>query len=411
MAGERIKKDLLIAGILTAVTVAVLPPLLLKIPVLWFICPGIGGILLIGILFLNRVIVGISAVLLIAGLVVTQIFQPVPLSADQGSALDALGYFINGEVHHLRLEYDEAIDAYDRAERAGLSHPWMRYQKFRAYASSNRPGHYQKAFENIFNLMYDAPHTFSQELLYPDYGKAAMDVEEIELGLQAFTNSIRLNYSPGFCYYNLGLYHKNNGRLSDADSLIKAAHKMGYDKSECSRQLAEISNIQKAYDSSEFYYIRALRENYEDAKVYNGYGVFLAKLRRLDEAVEVFEKGDVVAKSIGFNRNPVVHTQILINLAYVYAEKGQTDRALITFARIPAELPANPLFITAFENWADLYLKLGDRRKAYGKLKDALRAAEMVGDTGSAYRIRIRMRAFMDTPSSLRLSDAKRRQK
>jgi len=385
------KTVLIIAAIIAALIVTVLPPLLLGIGLLWFLCPVVGILLFIGIFMINRSLIMTSGALFLVALVVGLIGQPSRLTPEEKQKLDMAGYFMQGEVHHLRLEYPEALAAYKNSERLGLNHPWVTFQRSRIQSFVNQQ---DEAFDAIFFLMQNPYGNLPMNVLYPDYAVTALRAGEDELGVRLFEESILMNFSPAAGYSQLGTFYRMRGKPKKAQEAISAAYKLGFEQSECSRRLAEIASIQGDFVKAEELFKRSIHENMENTSTYNSYGEMLARLKRYAEAEDILKKGKTIAETAYLKYNPVVHTEILTNLAYVLAEQGRQADALIVFQELVQEIPLNPLFVLALENWADLYLKMNQPQKAYYKFQDALRAAQMTGDSTGFYRIQRRMQMF-----------------
>ncbi|MBN2380928.1 tetratricopeptide repeat protein [candidate division WOR-3 bacterium] len=401
MARGKLKPGFLITGGIIGLIIAVVLPLLLGGSWFWILCPILGVLLFTGVLFANRWLLTAAACLLVVGLVVIGLWTRVPVSNKESEDLKAVGSFINAEVQHLRMEYEKSLESYTLAIRLGLYHPWIEFQRARTYGYLGQEG---EAFEGLFYMMKAPSKDFPLELLYSDYAVAAFNIGENDVGVRALNESINLNFRPASSYFKLGTFYKSQGKLLEADSAFQKAYRLGYEKSECSCKLAEIAFDLKEYGEAERLYKRAIREDLENTSAYNSFGMRLALQGRFSEAEDILKKGELIMLTAELKYDPILHTEILTNLAYVLAEKGDYEEAFQTYERIATEIPRgpdvkNPFVIFAYENWADLYLRLNQPALAYAKMKDAATVALTMNDTLNYYRIQRRLRAFSE-PSS-----------
>lgn len=153
MTRSRISAGLIVAAVLAAAALAVLPPLLLGIGTLWFIAPSPAGLLAAAAILLRKnSLLMVAAILAVLAVSIVGVLHPMRLFPSQERKLTATGYFLKGQIFALQGDYTQALAAYEHSERAGLEHPWVAVQ--RAYCH-NFLGRSENAYEIFARLMRD----------------------------------------------------------------------------------------------------------------------------------------------------------------------------------------------------------------------------------------------------------------
>lgn len=348
MKRSRISAGLIVAAVLAAATVALLPPLVLGIGILWFIAPPLGLLAAAAILLRKNSLLMVAAILAVLAVSIVGVLHPMRLSPSQERKLTATGYFLKGQIFAIQGDYARALAAYEHSERAGLEHPWVAVQ--RAYCH-NFLGRSENAYEIFARLMKDtllAP----LEVVHLNYALSAMKSGNYKQGERAFWQALSYNFQPGYCYYQLGVCYRLSNDQIKAEEMMTNAHRLGYDRSQCSSILGAIAESRRDYARAEEFYRRALRENPENLTVYVKLGSLLYREGRVSDARETLLEGVRISEWIPLNFR--VYAMLLNNLGFVYAEEGQLAKAIPAFKQA---IRVDPAFMDSYDNLAHLYIE------------------------------------------------------
>jgi len=257
MTRSRISAGLIVAAVLAAAALAVLPPLLLGIGTLWFIAPPLGLLAAAAILLRKNSLLMVAAILAVLAVSIVGVLHPMRLFPSQERKLTATGYFLKGQIFALQGDYTQALAAYEHSERAGLEHPWVAVQ--RAYCH-NFLGRSENAYEIFARLMRDTLLA-TLDVVHINYALSAMKSGNYKQGEQAFWQALSYNFQPGYCYYQLGVYYRLRNDPTKAEEMMTNAHRLAYNRSQCSSILGSIAESRRDYARAEEFYHRALREN------------------------------------------------------------------------------------------------------------------------------------------------------
>ncbi len=348
MKRSRISAGLIVAAVLAAATVALLPPLVLGIGILWFIAPPLGLLAAAAILLRKNSLLMVAAILAVLAVSIVGVLHPMRLSPSQERKLTATGYFLKGQIFAIQGDYARALAAYEHSERAGLEHPWVAVQ--RAYCH-NFLGRSENAYEIFARLMRDTL-LGSLDVVHLNYALSAMKSGNYKQGERAFWQALSYNFQPGYCYYQLGVCYRLSNDQIKAEEMMTNAHRLGYDRSQCSSILGAIAESRRDYARAEEFYRRALRENPENLTVYVKLGSLLYREGRVSDARETLLEGVRISEWIPLNFR--VYAMLLNNLGFVYAEEGQLAKAIPAFKQA---IRVDPAFMDSYDNLAHLYIE------------------------------------------------------
>ncbi len=348
MKGLRISAGLIAAAVLSAATVALLPPLLLGIGTLWFITPPLGLFAAAAILLRKNALLMVATILVVLAVSIAGVLHPMRLSPSQERKLTATGYFLKGQTFFLRGDYSQALSSYTESEKAGFRHPWVAFQRAYCY---NFLGRSQNAYEIFARLMRDTL-LGSLETVHINYALSALKSGNYKQGEQAFWQALSYNFQPGYCYYQLGVYYRVSNNQTKAEEMMRKAHRLCYERSETSSILGSIAESRMDYVRAEEFYRRALRENPENIAVHVKLGSLLFRLGRLSDAKQVLLEGVRISEWIPINFR--VYAMLLNNLGFVYAEEGQLAKAIPAFKQA---IRVDPTFMDSYDNLAYLYIE------------------------------------------------------
>jgi len=353
-----------IAVVVGAVLMALLPPLLLAMPALWFIAPPLAVVLVLAVFFKSRWLLVLSGLFVVLALPIAGFFQTMKTSPRQEQEFAVLADFLQAEIYYTRQDYNQALAFYQKAARAGLDVPWVTYQRARCHALL---GQDQTAFE-IFSRMRQHPEEFPLKATHVDYALTAMKSRHYEIGERAFKEALAYNFKPGYCYYQLGIYYRVTGNQVQAAEMMTRAYGLGYERSETSSLLGGIAESRKDYARAEEYYRRAQRENQENISVYVKLGSFLYRQGRLKEAEEILKTGARMAEWM-LPESSRMYAMILNNLGFVYNAEGYFDKAVLSFKQA---IRADPTFTDSYDNLSYLYEQRGQISAAIMVMETAL---------------------------------------
>lgn len=348
MKRSRISAGLIVAAVLAAAALAVLPPLLLGIRTLWFIAPPIGFLAAAAILLRKNSLLMVAAILAVLAVSIVGFWQPMRLSPSQERRLKATAYFLKGQTLALQGDYAQGLTAYEHSERAGLEHPWVAVQRAYCYNFLGRSGN---AYEIFARLMRDTL-LGSLEVVHINHALSAMKSGNYKQGEEAFWQALSYNYQPGYCYYQLGIYYRLSNDQAKAEEMMTNAHRLGYDRSQCSSILGTIAESRRDYARAEEFYRRALRENPENVTVNVKLGSLFYREGRVNDAREVLLEGVRTFEWIPLNLR--VYAMLLNNLGFIYAEEEQLAKAIPAFKQA---IRVDPTFMDSYDNLAHLYIE------------------------------------------------------
>jgi len=364
MKGLRISAGLIVAAVLSAATLALLPPLLLGIGTLWFITPPLGLFAAAAILLRKNALLMVATSLVVLAIGIVGFWYPMRLSPSQERKLTATGYFLKGQTFFLRGDYSQALTSYTESEKAGFRHPWVAFQRAYCY---NFLGRSQNAYGIFARLMRDtllAP----LEVVHLNYALSAMKSGNYKQGERAFWQALNYNFQPGYCYYQLGVYYRVSNNQTKAEEMMTNAHRLAYNRSQCSSILGSIAESRRDYARAEEFYHRALRENPENIAVHVKLGSLLFRLGRVSDAKQVLLEGVRVFEWAPFDLRS--YAMLLNNLGFVYAEEGQLAKAIPAFKQA---IRVDPAFMDSYDNLAHLYIKNNRFSDAVVVLRAALK--------------------------------------
>lgn len=364
MNGLRISAGLIVAAVLSAAALALLPPLLLGIGTLWFITPPLGLFAAAAILLRKNALLMVAASLVVLAIGIVGFWYPMRLSPSQERKLTATGYFLKGQTFFLRGDYSQALTSYTESEKAGLRHPWVAFQRAYCY---NFLGRSQNAYE-IFALLMRDTLLAPLEVVHLNYALSAMKSGNYKQGERAFWQALSYNLQPGYCYYQLGVYYRVSNNQTKAEEMMTNAHRLAYNRSQCSSILGSIAEYRRDYVRAEEFYHRALRENPENIAVHVKLGSLLFRLGRVSDAKQVLLEGVRVFEWVPFDLRS--YAMLLNNLGFVYAEEGQLAKAIPAFKQA---IRVDPAFMDSYDNLAHLYIKNNRFSDAVVVLRAALK--------------------------------------
>ncbi len=348
MKGLRISAGLIVAAVLSAAALAVLPPLLLGIGTLWFITPPLGLFAAAAILLRKNALLMVATILAVLAVSIAGVLHPMRLSPFQERKLTATGYFLKGQTFFLRGDYSQALSSYTESEKAGFRHPWVAFQRAYCY---NFLGRSQNAYEIFARLMRDTL-LGSLETVHINYALSALKSGNYKQGEQAFWQALNYNLQPGYCYYQLGIYYRLRNDQIKAEEMMRKAHRLCYERSETSSILGSIAESRMDYVRAEEFYRRSLRESPENLTVYVKLGSLLFRRGRLSDAKQVLLEGVRISEWIPINFR--VYAMLLNNLGFVYAEEGQLAKAIPAFKQA---IRVDPAFMDSYDNLAYIYIE------------------------------------------------------
>ncbi|TKJ42763.1 hypothetical protein CEE36_06680 [candidate division TA06 bacterium B3_TA06] len=348
MKGLRISAGLIVAAVLSAATVALLPPLLLGIGTLWFITPPLGLFAAAAILLRKNALLMVATILVVLAVSIMGFWHPVRFSPRQERQLKATGYFLKGQTFFLRGDYSQALTSYTESEKAGFRHPWVAFQRAYCY---NFLGRSQNAYE-IFALLMKDTLLAPLEVVHLNYALSAMKSGNYKQGEQAFWQALSYNLQPGYCYYQLGVYYRVSNNQTKAEEMMTNAHRLAYNRSQCSSILGSIAESRRDYARAEEFYHRALRENPENIAVHVKLGSLLFREGRVSDAKQVLLEGVRISEWIPINFR--IYAMLLNNLGFVYAEEGQLAKAVPAFKQA---IRVDSAFMDSYDNLAHLYIE------------------------------------------------------
>jgi tetratricopeptide (TPR) repeat protein len=363
MKAPRVSVGLIVAAVLSAAVLAVLPPLLLGIRILWFITPVLGVLAGAAILLKKNYLLMVAAILALLAVSIVGFWYPMRFSSSQDQKLAATGYFLKGQLLSLRGEYAQALSCFEESERLGLDHPWVAVRRAYCY---DLLGRNQEAYETFALLRQDELLT-PLEVIRISYALSAMKSGNYMQGEQAFWQALSYNQQPGYCYYQLGVYYRVSNNQAKAEEMMTNAHRLAYNRSQCSSILGSIAESRGYPDSAAFFYRRALSENPENIAVHVKLGSLLFRMGRASEAKEVLLEGVRV-----FERAPLdlrSYAMLLNNLGFVYAEEGELVKAVTAFKQA---IRVDPTFMDSYDNLAHLYINNNRISEAVIVLRAAL---------------------------------------
>lgn len=347
MKDPRVSASLIVAAVLSAAILAVLPPLLLGIRILWFITPVLGVLAATAILLRKNSLLMVAAILTVLAVCIAGFRYPMRFSPSQERELTAAGQFLKGQLLSLRGEYAQALPCFEESERLGLDHPWVAVQRAYCYDILGRN---QNAYETFVHLMRDTLLA-SLEVIRINYALSAMKSGNYKQGEQAFWQALSYNHQPGYCYYQLGIYYRLSNNQAKAEEMMTNAHRLAYDRSQSSSVLGSIAESRMDYARAEEFYRRALRENPENITVHVKLGSLLYRQGRVSDAREVLLEGVRTSEWIPLSLR--VYAMLLNNLGFVYAEEGQLAKAIPAFKQA---IRVDPTFMDSYDNLAHLYI-------------------------------------------------------
>ncbi len=348
MKRSRISAGLIVAAVLSAAALAVLPPLLLGIGTLWFITPSLGLLAAAAILLRKNSLLMVATILAVLAVSIAGVLHPMRLSPSQERKLTATGYFLKGQTFFLRGDYSQALSSYTESEKAGFRHPWVAFQRAYCY---NFLGRSQNAYEIFARLMRDTL-LGSLETVHINYALSALKSGNYKQGEQAFWQALNYNLQPGYCYYQLGIYYRLRNDQIKAEEMMRKAHRLCYERSETSSILGSIAESRMDYVRAEEFYRRSLRESPENLTVYVKLGSLLFRRGRLSDAKQVLLEGVRISEWIPINFR--VYAMLLNNLGFVYAEEGQLAKAIPAFKQA---IRVDPTFMDSYDNLAYIYIE------------------------------------------------------
>lgn len=364
MKGLRISAGLIVAAVLSAATVALLPPLLLGIGTLWFITPPLGLFAAAAILLRKNALLMVATILVVLAIGIVGFWYPMRLSPSQERKLTATGYFLKGQTFFLRGDYSQALTSYTESEKAGFRHPWVAFQRAYCY---NFLGRSQNAYEIFARLMRDTL-LGSLETVHINYALSALKSGNYKQGEQAFWQALNYNLQPGYCYYQLGIYYRLRNDQIKAEGMMRKAHRLCYERSQSSSILGSIAESRMDYVRAEEFYRRSLRESPENLTVYAKLGSLLFRRGRVSDAKQVLLEGVRVFEWVPFDLRS--YAMLLNNLGFVYAEEGQLAKAIPAFKQA---IRVDPAFMDSYDNLAHLYIKNNRFSDAVVVLRAALK--------------------------------------
>jgi tetratricopeptide (TPR) repeat protein len=354
MKRSRISAGLIVAAVLAAAALAVLPPLLLGIGTLWFIAPPLGLLAAAAILLRKKALLMVAAILAVLAVSIVGFWHPARFSPPQERRLKATAYFLKGQTLALQGDYAGALAAYEHSERAGLERPWLAVQRAYCYYFLGRS---ENAYE-IFALLKRDTLLAPLAAVHLNYALFAMESGNYKQGERAFWQALSYNFQPGYCYYQLGVYYRLRNDLVKAEEMMINAHRLVYNRSQCSSILGSIAESRRDYARAEELYHRALRENPENIAVHGKLGSLLFRLGRVSDAKQVLLEGLRVLEGarvfewIPFDLRS--YAILLNNLGVVYVEEGQLAKAIPAFKQA---IHLDPAFMDSYDNLAYLYIE------------------------------------------------------
>ncbi len=361
---QRISPALLAVGIAAALALAVLPPLLLRLSLLWFITPVVALVALAGVFFKRAWLLTLSASLLLIVIVLAFTKAYPTMTQNEKNKLYSTGQIVKGDVYYVRADYPRALEAYRQSETQWIIDPWIEYQRARCY---NYTGQNQTAFE-LYLYLAKYPFDIPPEMLETDLALAALKAYLFEDGEALFTQAIDQNFRPGYSFFQLGVFNRMNAQGDKAEEMFTKAHRLGYERSDCSSLLGEIAEDRKNYALAEELYRRGLHESFENLALYAKLGSLLHRLGRTDEALKILLDGFNIATYVPFN--PRATAMILNNLGYIYGDQGKSGQAIMAFKQA---IHSDPTFYDSYDNLAYVYMQTGRNAEALQILQTALK--------------------------------------
>jgi tetratricopeptide (TPR) repeat protein len=356
---------LIITAVLAAGVIAVLPPLLLKIPLLWFVAPVLGVLAGLAILFRLKFLLILTASLVLAGFLAAGFINPIPLSQEQEEKLNTMGEFITAEVFYTRKQYDSALVHYQQAEMRGLDDTWVQFQRGRCHLNLLQ----DYVSVEIFGRLKNEYEKIPLNMTLTSYAVSALKSRDYESGVRWYNKAIEYHFDPASAYYQLGIYYRMTGDQVRADEMITYAHKLGYDRSHCSSILGNIAESRRDLSRAEEFYHRSIRENAENLSSYTKLGSLLYRQGRLEEALDILLEGKELADWIP-TFNPLAEAMLYNNLGFVFAELGNLPNSVASFRQA---MLIHPTLMDSYDNLAYLYIQNGLYYEAEGVLREALR--------------------------------------
>lgn len=383
---NRITLGQVVVAVLAAAVIAVLPPLVLGISLLWLITPVLGLLGAAGILLLNKPMLASTAVLLFLMVGAGQVLSPMRLSTRQQRANHAMGHFLTGEVFSLKGDYYKAFQAYNSSLEKGLEHPWVDYRIAQCHTNLGSPGDQEKAFL-ILSRLKDKPESIPLWVTLPDYGIVSFKAGQFEQSRQAFYQALEYNLNPGNIYYQLGIFYLRRGDADSAWANFTKAHRLGQYRSDCSVKLGRIAEARGEHIQAEELYRRAISENVENLSAYTKLGLLLAGRNRHAEAEELMKQGLELLTWKKF-MNPAQAAEFIIAFGDLYVYQGRLGNASMLYKMA---IKNNP-------NWMEGYLKLADVYVGTGQIPAAVSVLQAALQVNPGYTEARRMLEKLTAP-------------
>lgn len=272
-----------------------------------------------------------------------------------------IAHYYNGEYLYFtpfyKGAYRDAAWEHIWAYRGGIKEPWIHYQIGNA---DLKAGMNVVASAAFWTACPDTLYLSDLPRVILALGYTYLKLGQKPEGETTYTRAIELNYYPGECWYQLGVYYKIENRFDEAYKAFRNAYRLGEYRGEALSHLGDIKTFKGDIEGAERIYRRAIREDPRNLTGYFKLGALYFHRGLLDKALEIYREAEKVEPT-----NPVAKN----NLGMVWAQKGNLPKAALYFLKA---ISLNPKFLDAYSNLAHTFEALGRFDKALFVWKKAL---------------------------------------
>ncbi len=279
-----------------------------------------------------------------------------------------------GQCDFLRGEYTKALDLFDGLSQRTDKRDEILFWRGETYLKQNRLPDAQRDYQSVID---DFPQSTYAPQAYYSLGWSFFQEKEFGSAKRTFlrlTTSFPNHQLSEDAFLKIAECDYNAGRLKNAiEDFQSLAAK--YPKSahlcEVNFNIAESFYYLGQFDSAAGFYQKALDSSCDDSvklAAYTGDGWNYIKLRKFNDARNVFKKAQNFSKAKGLSAQEVVLGQA--NLAY---EQGALSQAVVLFTDFIKSYPQSPRWTQGYLGRANVFylLKQYDEARAdYARLAD-----------------------------------------
>jgi len=259
---------------------------------------------------------------------------------------------------------EEAVSALERAERKGIRHPEISFNKGNALLLL---GQYEKAIGGFLSAIREGqsgnwigdPSAFGYKANY-GIAQACMGLGEYNKAIEFCQKVISEKPDDPDAHEILGAAYFNLGQQNISEKHLERAVELDPGNEKAVMNLADLYQTQKRYREAKAGYARLLESGYETPEIRFKMAICMQASGELDEAEENYLRAIEMRADY-----PQAHT----GLGLLYSQQGRVADALERFAKA---VEIDPTYADAYFNAADLLSSVGKHQEASGVYENGL---------------------------------------